>query len=143
VRESFHQFGELITELLKLSALLIFGARVAPLVFQGMPGSYYIFALLVLFIVRPVAIEISFLGKRLPQREVLTIGWFGPKGFASVVYSLLVLRTGTPATDEVASVSGLVIAASIVIYASTDILIGQWYESEDTLAEEGRSKHVA
>jgi len=140
VRQSFHQFGELVTELLKLSALLIFGARVAPFLFKAMPAAYYVFAALALFLVRPIAIELALLGKRLPQREVLTIGWFGPKGFSTVVYSLLALRVGTGETYAVAEVSGLVIAASIVIYSSTDIFIGRWYERSSNTKEGRRPK---
>jgi sodium/hydrogen antiporter len=128
VTEAFEEFGELITELLKLSALLIFGARVAPIVFSAMPVTEYIFAALALFLVRPAAMELSYLGTGLPQAEVLTIGWFGPKGFSSVVYALLVLQTQTTVAEHVARISALVIAASITIYSSTDILIGRWYE---------------
>jgi sodium/hydrogen antiporter len=128
VRDAFHGFGELLTELLKLAALLIFGARVAPVLFAPMPVTDYVFAALALLVVRLAAIELSFIGTGLPQKEILTIGWFGPKGFSSVVYALMVLRVGTEATTHVARVSGLVIAASIVLYASTDIFVGRWFE---------------
>lgn len=130
VTKAFHEFGELIGELLKLAALLIFGARIAPVLFAAMPWSYYVFAGLAVFAVRPVAILISFFKSGAPRREVLTIGWFGPKGFASVVYALMVLNVGTSATNEAARVTGLAVAASILIYSSTDILVGRRFERQ-------------
>lgn len=57
LREAFHQFGELVAELLKLGALLVFGALIS-LQFLGDIGiSGYVFAVLALFAARrtPVA----------------------------------------------------------------------------------------
>ena len=62
--------------------------------------------MLALILVRPVTLWLSLLGSRLPWREKAAVAWFGPKGFASVVYGLLVLESGipqaTPAFDLIA-----------------------------------------
>jgi hypothetical protein len=50
----------------------------------------------------------SFLGSRLSMREQAAAMWFGPKGFASVVYGLLVLSSGITAAEAIV---GLVVAA--------------------------------
>ncbi len=125
VRESFEQFGELVTELLKLAALLLFGALIAPHLFSPLPGWQYVFAVLALFAVRPVAIWLSLVRTELGRGEVLTVGWFGPKGFASVVYGLMILHAGF---QHMAHLIALVIAGSILVYSSTDILIGRWFQ---------------
>jgi NhaP-type Na+/H+ or K+/H+ antiporter len=44
---------------------------------------------------------VSFLGSGLNIREQAATAWFGPKGFASVVYGLLFLEAQIPAADEV------------------------------------------
>jgi len=111
-----------------LSAALIFGARIADIVLTPMPAGDYVFAGLATFAVRPVAIWLSMLGTELPLKEVLTIGWFGPKGFASVVYALMILRIGTDEAGHIARVMALAVGGSIAIYSSTDILVGRWYE---------------
>ena len=59
VRAAFHEFGELIAELLKLAALLVFGALISPQFLREIPASGYLFALLVLIAVRPVALSLS------------------------------------------------------------------------------------
>jgi len=124
--ESFRQFGELIAELFKLSALLVFGAMIAPRLFVALPGWQYIFIFLAVFAVRPPAVILSLVGTELTTRERLVAGWFGPKGFASVVYGLLILEAGV---TNLAHLVGLAVALSIVVYSSTDILVGRWFEA--------------
>jgi NhaP-type Na+/H+ or K+/H+ antiporter len=54
--------------------------------------------------------------------------WFGPKGFASVVYGLLVLEAGIPAADEVFHLVALTIVISIIAHSSTDIVVARVFE---------------
>lgn len=123
--ESFREFGELVTELLKLGALLLFGAVIAPRFFTALPGTQYAFIALAVFAVRPLAIWLSLLRSGLTPQESLLAGWFGPKGFASVVYGLLIYQGGLP---HMGHLIGLAVAASIVVYSSTDILVGRWFK---------------
>ena len=127
-RDAFHEFGELITELLKLAAILVFGALIS-LTFLGEIGiGGYIFALLTLFIVRPVAILLSFLGSRIGRREWSAVAWFGPKGFASVVYGLLVLESGVVLADEMFHLIAVAVAASILLHSSTDVVVARQFD---------------
>jgi NhaP-type Na+/H+ or K+/H+ antiporter len=123
--ESFREFGELVAELLKLAALLVFGAMIAPQFFTALPGREYALIFLAVFAVRIVAVWISMLGSTLTRKESLLTGWFGPKGFASVVYGIFILRAGEV---HIARLIALAVAASIVVYSSTDILIGRWFQ---------------
>jgi NhaP-type Na+/H+ or K+/H+ antiporter len=68
--------------------------------------------------------SISLQGLPLTTKESLLAGWFGPKGFASVVYGLLIYRAGFL---HVAHILGLAVTASIVVYSSTDILVVRWF----------------
>lgn len=130
-RDAFHEFGELITELLKLAAILVFGALIS-LTFLGEIGvGGYIFALLTLFIVRPVAILLSFLGSRIDRREWFAVAWFGPKGFASVVYGLLVLESGVMLADEMFHLIAVAVAASILLHSSTDVVVARQFDDLD------------
>ena len=128
-RDAFHEFGELITELLKLAAILVFGALIS-LTFLGEIGvGGYVFALLTLFVVRPVAILLSFLGSRIGRREWFAVAWFGPKGFASVVYGLLVLESGVILADEMFHLIAIAVAASILLHSSTDVVVARQFDS--------------
>lgn len=52
-------------------------------------------------LIRPAALLVSLVGARVGRRELLAAAWFGPKGFASVVYGLLVLQSGIARADEI------------------------------------------
>ena len=123
--KSFQQFGELVTELLKLAALLVFGVAIAPQFFKVLPGIEYAFIVLAVFLVRLFAIWLSLLGSELNWRQRLLTGWFGPKGFASVVYGILIFDAGL---NHTAHLIALAVTLSIVVYSSTDILVGNWFE---------------
>ncbi len=66
LRDSFREFGELVTELLKLVAILVFGALISAAFLGEIPVLDYLFAVVALLLARPVAIAVSFAGSRLP-----------------------------------------------------------------------------
>jgi len=129
-REAFEHFGELVAEMLKLAALLVFGALLTPAFFGDIGGTGWVFALLALFLARPLALWISFLGTGLGMREQAAAMWFGPKGFASVVYGLLVLASGIAAAEEVFALVALTIVLSIVLHSSTDVIVARGFAPE-------------
>ncbi|MDL4813188.1 cation:proton antiporter [Actinomadura opuntiae] len=129
-RKAFEEFGELVAELLKLAALLVFGALISPafLTDVGWPG--WLFAVLALVLARPAAIWVSFLRSGLSTREKGAVMWFGPKGFASVVYGLLVLQSAIPAADKIFHLVAVTIVASILAHSSTDIVVARGFDDE-------------
>ena len=88
--ERFQPFGDLLSEVTKFAALLVFGALITPDRLSGLSwsslGSAHCSSSCV---IRPAALLLSLVRTRLPSRERITAAWFGPKGFASVVYGLL------------------------------------------------------
>jgi NhaP-type Na+/H+ or K+/H+ antiporter len=138
MREAFHELGGQISELVKLLAILMFGALISPALLADVPWTGYLFALLLLVLARPAAVELSLLGSGLPWEEKLTAAWFGPKGFASVLYGLLVLGSGAPGAELMFHVIVVAIVFSIVAHSSTDVPIAGWFarrEAEDRARE--------
>jgi NhaP-type Na+/H+ or K+/H+ antiporter len=127
-REAFEHFGELIAELFKLAALLVFGALISVEFLGEISWTGWVFAVLAIVLARPLALWVSFLRSGLSTREQAAAMWFGPKGFASVVYGLLVLEAGIPAADEVFHLVALTIVLSILAHSSTDIVIARTFE---------------
>lgn len=64
----------------------------------------------------------------LAAREQLAAVWFGPRGFASVVYGLLVLESQIAAADEVFHLVALTIVTSILAYSSMDIVVARAFD---------------
>ena len=85
------------TETLGLSASFlvwsIFGALfVGELLSQGLPARPIVYAILSLTAIRMVPVAIALTGTRLRPATVAFMGWFGPRGLASVVFTLLALE---------------------------------------------------
>jgi len=125
--EEFEEFGELIAELLKLAALLVFGALLTPALLHRVPIGAWAVAVLALVLVRPAALVLSLLGAKLSRLEVGAVAWFGPKGFASVVYGLLALDAGIPSSQPVFDLVAVCIALSIVAHSSSDVPIARMF----------------
>ncbi|CCQ16419.1 Ion antiporter, NhaP [Rhodococcus sp. AW25M09] len=119
--ESFAPVGELTSELAKNAALLAFGALVTPALLGEVGVAGWIFAVLVLVIGRPVPVMLSLIGShRLARNERLSAAWFGPKGFASVVYGLLVLSSGIDSAEKVFAIIAGTVIVSIALHSATD-----------------------
>jgi NhaP-type Na+/H+ or K+/H+ antiporter len=126
-RQQFHAFGELLVELFKLGALLYFGALISLSFFGDFGIGDYFFAALVILIARPVAIGLAMLGGELDWREWIAAAWFGPKGFASVVYAILILESGLAGAESLFQLMAVAIALSIIAHSSTDVPLAAWF----------------
>lgn len=131
-RESFVRISATTAELLKLAALLLFGLLLTPSLFVEMSARRYLAAVIMLVLVRPAALTFALAGAGLDRREWITAAWFGPKGFASVIYGLLVLHSGLPEARAAASLVGIVVTMSILAHSSTDVLIARWFERAES-----------
>lgn len=128
--ENFDELGEGIAELLKLAALMVFGSLLTLRLLAQVPAAGWVFALLALFLARPLALALSLAGSRLGSRELAVASWFGPRGFSSVFFALLILGSSVPRAGLLFQLMAVVIAASIVLHSSTDVLVARWFERE-------------
>jgi len=123
--ERFEPFGDLLSEVTKFAALLVFGALITPGRLSALGVGGWTLAVLSILLVRPAAMAISLLRTPLNRRERAAAAWFGPKGFASVVYGLLVLQAGPADADKVFDLVAVTIALSIVLHSSTDVPVAR------------------
>lgn len=127
IAEAFERFGDLVTELLKLAALFIFGALISPELLGSIPIGGAFLALGAIVLARPVAIAVSLAGSDLSRKERAAAAWFGPKGFASVVYGLLIAEAGFAGSLLLFHLVALVVVVSIIAHSSTDVVIARWF----------------
>ena len=140
LRDAFIEYGEFIAEIVKLLAIFIFGALIAPSVLGDVSPLGYLFAVLILIVARPVAIELALIGSKLPWEERATAAWFGPKGFASVLYGVLVLESGSPDAEHLFHLIVVAISLSIVAHSSTDVPIASYFGRMQRQDEERAAK---
>lgn len=125
-KAEFDTFGEQLSEMLKLAALMVFGLVVSPSFLAEIPVGGYVFAAAALLVARPFGLGLALAGAGLDRRTKLSALWFGPKGFASVIYGLMVLRSGVKDADPMFHLIALVVVASIVAHSSTDVAVARW-----------------
>ena len=107
--------GGLASEL----AWLIFGAVALPTLVDAMSWRVLLYAVLSLTVVRMLPVAVSLLGTRAPIAEVAFVGWFGPRGLASVIFALLALEDLPGAADELVATIGITVLLSIVAHGLT------------------------
>jgi NhaP-type Na+/H+ or K+/H+ antiporter len=139
LRAEFHRFGDRVAELLKLAAVLVFGAMISPQFLVETPARGYVFAAVALAVARPVGLALALAGAEIGRREKVAALWFGPKGFGAVVYGLMVLKSGVRGADEMFHLIAIVIAASIIAHSSTDVVVARWLRR----GEEARANEAA
>jgi len=128
--ESFEPFGDLLSELTKFAALLVFGTLITPDRLSHLGWQGWLLAVVAIVLVRPASMLISLLRTPMPRSERLTAAWFGPKGFASVVYGLLVLQAGLPNGELLFDLIAVTIAMSIILHSSTDVPVAHMLRIE-------------
>jgi NhaP-type Na+/H+ or K+/H+ antiporter len=91
-----------------------------------------LYALLSLTVVRMVPVAVAMLGAGARRPTVAFIGWFGPRGLASVVFALLVLERGVPEQQTLLTTVVVTVALSVMLHGLTSVPLvaryHRWYE---------------
>jgi len=94
------EFTEGWGQLFNLSVFFLFGLLVAR-AWPQFKGAHVVYALLSLTVVRMLPVAIALIGTRMCRATVLFMGWFGPRGLASIVLGLVYLQELThPSSDS-------------------------------------------
>jgi NhaP-type Na+/H+ or K+/H+ antiporter len=117
IRERIHEFGEAESQALQLVIFLLFGFILVPLSYQFWDWRAWTYALLSLTVIRMVPVAISLIGTKIPMGTVGFIGWFGPRGIASILYLLLVaIELGRGGLEQMMAVIVLTVLLSIFLH---------------------------
>lgn len=116
--DAVEDFGETEGQLLNLVVFMIFGAVLLPLALDAISLSHVLYAVLSLTLIRMVPVALSLLGMGLSPSTVLFLGWFGPRGLASILYVLIINEKGEglAGTPDIIAVAFLTVAFSILAH---------------------------
>jgi sodium/hydrogen antiporter len=120
-----HRADDLI-EIVKLGIFVVFGAL---LTLDGLFGDGWAAVGIVavtLLVARPVAVAIALAGTGVSRAALAFMAWFGPKGVATMTFSLLVLGSGVPDGERIFNLAALVVLCSIVLHGLTDTPGSEW-----------------
>ncbi len=117
VCEPLEEYAELEGQLLTLVAFLLFGAVLLPEALPQMTGMTFLYAVLSLTVIRIVPALISLVGSPTGWGTRLFVGWFGPRGLASILFTLLILgEFHLEVRHEIASVVMATVLLSVYLH---------------------------
>ena len=109
---------------LALVTWVVFGAVVVGRSVDALSWEVVLYALLSLTVVRMLPVFLSLSGMNLGSSEKLFMGWFGPRGLASIVFAVMVLNDKLPGGDTIAMTVVCTIVLSIIFHGlSAKLLI--------------------
>ncbi len=114
------EFAEVLGLAASYLVWLIFGiSLVGPIVALGFDPVYLVYAVVSLTVVRMAPVAVALARSRLRPDTVAVIGWFGPRGLASIVFVLVAIETlglDHPATDTLVRAATWTILLSVVAH---------------------------
>jgi sodium/hydrogen antiporter len=126
VPQGFVEFAENASAILQVLTFFVFGGLIVATGFHHSIPPLILFVLFALIVARPAAVLLSFLRTGLPQSQKLFMAWFGPKGVASMLFALFVLKSEVSDSALIFDVAAIVIIASIAAHGLTDTIGAQW-----------------
>jgi NhaP-type Na+/H+ or K+/H+ antiporter len=135
---------EELGEVLNAVTFIVFGAVLLGPVLGDMTWSIALYAVLSLTIVRLIPVAIAMIGTGARRQTVAFLGWFGPRGLASIVFAVLVLEEGgLPHDGLILTTTFFTIGLSVLAHGLTATPLANryatWYESHPREALPGES----
>ena len=122
----FERQAAVLVELVKLGIFVVFGSL---LTLNGLvsPGWGAVAVVLVtLLVARPVAVFTALTGTGTDTATRAFMSWFGPKGVATMTFSLLVLGDGLARSQTIFHLTALTVFCSILAHGVTDHAGAEW-----------------
>lgn len=122
------EFMESEGQLLMLITFLVFGAALLPEGLAHVDATFVVYAVLSLTAIRMVPIALSLLGSGLRMPTYLFLGWFGPRGLASILFVLLILEEADiPHRAEILSITVITVALSVILHGMSSAPLANAY----------------
>jgi NhaP-type Na+/H+ or K+/H+ antiporter len=133
--ERLMPFVEETGSLVSLLVWLAFGAVAVVPAVESLTWQTLVYALASLTVIRMVPVAVALTGERLGRAAVAFVGWFGPRGLASVVFALIALEDlGQHAAGPAVSVITLTVLLSVIAHGATADPLARRYGPRMALA---------
>jgi NhaP-type Na+/H+ or K+/H+ antiporter len=128
VPQGFVEFAENTSAILQVITFFVFGALIVATGFDHSIPPLVAFVVFALLVARPAAVLLSFLRTGLPPAQKRFMAWFGPKGVASMLFALFVLKSQVGEGELIFDIAAITIISSIVAHGLTDTLGARWLD---------------
>jgi NhaP-type Na+/H+ or K+/H+ antiporter len=123
--------AEGIGETLALFTWLLFGATVIGQTLKFFTWTMFVYTLLSLTIIRMLPIYLSMLGTGESMSSKLFLGWFGPRGLASIVFAIIVVNESLPGARFMALVVILTVFSSLIAHGVSANPLARWLAGKE------------
>ena len=116
-----YEFGEQLVEVLTLLAFVVFGGVMLSEELGNLDWQIAVYAVLTLAVLRPAAVALSMLRSGSDLRTTLFLGWFGPRGLASILFVSTIVSQA-PAFDDLDTITSVMtwtVLLSVVAHGLT------------------------
>jgi NhaP-type Na+/H+ or K+/H+ antiporter len=125
-----YEFAESEGQILILLTFAAFGCAMIPQAVGAATMGHILFGILALTVLRMVPIQLSLLGTGIKPVTTAFLGWFGPRGLASILFVLLILEEAElPNEGDVFTIVIITVALSILLHGMTAGPAARWYGS--------------
>jgi NhaP-type Na+/H+ or K+/H+ antiporter len=123
------ELPELLGELMALAVWFLFGAALVPVAFEYFSVWTLVYAVLSLTVIRILPVGLAMLGAGPDRATVLFIGWFGPRGLASVVFALLAVEElgASAVVGQAVSAVAFTVLLSVLVHGVSAGPLGRRY----------------
>lgn len=108
--------SEEFASLLSIITWVVFGALVIPSVWSRFTVDVWLYALLSLTVIRIVPVLVSLAGTGFDFETRLFIGWFGPRGLASIVFAIMILDYPLQTGRTLVAVAACTVLLSVLLH---------------------------
>lgn len=115
-KQQFLEAAEGTGDAVALVTWFTFGTVVLSFLVPGFSFRVLFYALLSLTILRMLPVVLCLFGKKLHVDTLLFMGWFGPRGLASIVFVVMVIGENLPGNDRVVATVAWTIVLSILLH---------------------------
>ena len=134
--ESAADFAEDEGHLLMLITFLFFGATLAGPALSELTPRIAIYAVLSLTLLRMVPVGLSVIGVGLKRNTIGYLGWFGPRGLASILFGIFVLeQADLPSAEQILHIVTWTVLISVVLHGISSVPLTdrytRWFSSMD------------
>jgi NhaP-type Na+/H+ or K+/H+ antiporter len=119
VKEEFLRASEGIGDTLALITWVIFGSAVVGQAVGNFSWMILLYSVLSLTVIRMLPVYLCLTGSGIDSEGKLFIGWFGPRGLASIVFAVIVINSGLPDSGPLAMTVVCTILLSIIGHGIT------------------------
>ena len=123
-----HDFTETESEVLSQLTFLLFGLAILPHALEAATLEMVLYALASLTFVRMVPVALSMVGVRFYPPTLGFLGWFGPRGLASLLFALLILEDlNVESAERIETIVSITVLFSIVLHGMTAGVLSRAY----------------